>query len=88
MSKKADDIQKRIDELKARLNAERSKEALKERKARDHRLIVLGAMLEADGSPEAKKLLGDYLKKMSAPKPAPAATPAKPAGLFDKASNV
>lgn len=59
---KAQQIEEKIKQLKARLAAENNKEAARERKQRTRLLIQVGAMLMADES--QKKLLDGYLAKI------------------------
>lgn len=78
---KKEQIAEKIKQLKAQLSAETVKESQKLRKDRTRALIQIGAMLMADKSPEAIKLVEKFnteieRAKQAAAKKEPAKKPA------------
>lgn len=66
MASKKEALEKRIDEMKAKLAAEIAKERQSAKKADSRHKIRLGALLMADESTQAKSLVEKYRKVMEA----------------------
>lgn len=59
---KKEELLKRKEQIQKALQALGRREKAEERKARNHRIMRLGAMLEASAKPEAKALIKEFMK--------------------------